>query len=453
MFLGLTATLANAQFPIKIPTINVAKKGQPEAQETPASQLSSNLGSKSTNSQFGKSKVRQMVMDDGVTFFDAEPVKEYDKKSSWNKDIGWKMKATLRIVGTFPDRSGFKMVVRKNSTALANIRCEGRVYTKANDSYLRSPTQRKGKDLSFEDYMTSGYGCEDKNVVIKDIGNLDVDVYFIDGDSDAETLVRTYKIDVHKATKVHGRLDNPTPDVADYYIQRHAEESVAIAYFYSGNGGDYFENPQGTHGTNAGTLTIHTTYSPAEGSLNVNSFSARCSVNGQRLELERDGVTIKEDQGRREMGIYTDRIAAKYKTQGNPYKDWVEFVGLDFLLPLYSGKTAFPFQTRIEDHPGKWECSVVANGKTYRTFRWEVANGKIVPHAEQKSGNVNLYYDAAMIDMEIPAGGSPIDFRLMPMPDMGLFYGIQWKTAEGKAMAARVPKVGNPFPVPSTKAN
>lgn len=462
LLIGLTATFANAQFTIKIPKIKVPKIEKPQVEPTSQTQRPNNStqnnqsnysASNNANSQSGNSHNRQMVMDDGVTFFDAEPVKEYDKKLSLNKDIGWYMKADLRILGTFPNRSAFKMVVKKNGNALATIRCDGRVYTKANDTYLRSPTQRKGKDLSFEDYMDFSYGCEDKNAVIKEIGNLDVDIYFIDGDSDAEILARTYKIDVHKATKVRGGPRNSVPDVADYYIQRHAEEAVAIAYFFSGNGGDYFKNPQGTHGSNAGTLTIHTTYSPTEGSFNVRDSFARCSVNGQRLKLERDGVTIKEDQGRQELGIYTDRIVAKYKNQGNPYKDWIEFVGLDFHLPLYTGKTAFPFQTRIEDHPGKWECSIINNGVTLRIFRWEVANGKIIPYPEQQNGNVNLYYDAAMIDMEIPTGGSPLDHRLMPMPNAGLFYGIPWTTAEGKAQAARAPKVGNPYPVPSTKAN
>jgi hypothetical protein len=164
-------------------------------------------------------------------------------------------------------------------------------------------------------------------------------------------------------------------------------------------------------------------------------------------------VTIKENQGRQEIGIYTDRITAKYKNQGTPYKDWVEFVGLDFQLPLYTGKTAFPSQTRIEDHPGQWECSIIGNGVTYRTFRWEVAGGRIVPHGEQQNGNVNLFHNSALIEMEIPTGGSPIDFRLMPMPEMGLFYGIPWTSAEGKKMAASVPKVGNAFHVPSDKAN
>ena len=123
-------------------------------------------------------------------------------------------------------------------------------------------------------------------------------------------------------------------------------------------------------------------------------------------------------------------------------------------LPLYSGETKYSKPPmKIENYPGKWECQVIANGVKFRTFRWEIgSDGKIVPHAEQTNGNINLYYKTYLIDMEIPSGGAPFDTRLMPMPNAGLFYGIPWTSAEGKAMAARVPKVGNPFHVPSNKA-
>jgi hypothetical protein len=42
--------------------------------------------------------------------------------------------------------------------------------------------------------------------------------------------------------------------------------------------------------------------------------------------------------------------------------------------------------------------------------------------------------------MDIPAGGSALDKRLVPGESLarGLFYGIPWATAEGKTMAAKV---------------
>jgi hypothetical protein len=88
------------------------------------------------------------------------------------------------------------------------------------------------------------------------------------------------------------------------------------------------------------------------------------------------------------------------------------------------------------------------NGEVWRTWRWKVgADGMPELHPEQRS-NVNLYFNSFIVEMEIPAGGSPLDKRLVPESTAnGFFYGQPWTTAEGKAMAAKLPKKGNPYPV------
>jgi len=92
------------------------------------------------------------------------------------------------------------------------------------------------------------------------------------------------------------------------------------------------------------------------------------------------------------------------------------------------------------------------NGEVWRTWRWKIGtNGMPELHGEQK-GNVNLYFNSFIVDMEIPAGGSPLDKRLDPAATArGFFYGMPWTSAEGKAMAARLPKKGTPYPIPSTQ--
>lgn len=456
LLIGLTATFANAQFPIKIPKIKVPKVEQPKPDNTPQPTNNStqnnqpnNSASNNANPQF--SQARQMVMDDGYTFFGAEPVEEYDSKVRLNKDVGWYLESRLRLMGTFPKRSAFRIAVVKNGKPLSSFRCAPyTIYKKSEDSGLSRPRDREGRDLSFEDFMHVDFKCLDKNAVNKEIGKVNIQVYFIDGNTDAETLVRTYQVDVHKTSKVRGATTNPQPDVADYYIQRHAEAAIAFAFF-----GDYRSGKPIATGSNVPTrkLSIYTTFSPNQESISVKGSFARCSVNGKKINLDYDNVLISEDGNSREIGIHLDRLTPQYQ-RGSPYKDHIEFTGLRFAMPIYIEKREFDALSDVHmlDYPGKWECSVVAKGETYRIFRWEVANGKIVKHPEQQNGNINLYYDAAMIDVEIPTGGSPIDFRLMPMPELGLFYGIPWSTAEGKAQAVRVPKLGNPYPVPSTQA-
>ncbi|MCB1025019.1 MAG: hypothetical protein KDB79_11540, partial [Acidobacteria bacterium] len=183
----------------------------------------------------------------------------------------------------------------------------------------------------------------------------------------------------------------------------------------------------------------------------VRDATIRCSANGQPLSFEWDKVRT-ESAGYDESAMYIDRKAAKYKAQATPYRETIKFKRLSFEIPVYTGDIVFPGRPKLEDHPGKWECTIASKGTVHRTFRWEVGtDGRIIPHREQKNKNINLPYNAFLVDMEIPEGGSPFDVRLVPMPEMGMFYGIPWTTPEGKAMAARVPRKGSPGPVPSDK--
>ena len=58
-------------------------------------------------------KSREMVMDDAYTFFSAVPVEQYDQAQRGNVDIGWTPKVSLRLFGTFPNRSGFNLIISK----------------------------------------------------------------------------------------------------------------------------------------------------------------------------------------------------------------------------------------------------------------------------------------------------------------------------------------------------
>ena len=80
---------------------------------------------------------------------------------------------------------------------------------------------------------------------------------------------------------------------------------------------------------------------------------------------------------------------------------------------------------------------------------WWIRSGAIRSLPEDISFQiVNLYFNSFIVYMEIPAGGSPLDKRLVPESTAnGFFYGQPWTSAEGKAMAARLPRKGNPYPV------
>ncbi len=177
----------------------------------------------------------------------------------------------------------------------------------------------------------------------------------------------------------------------------------------------------------------------------------RCTVDGKPLEMQNDKIEF--DTIRRYAQVHSDRLAAQYKTSGNPYQEEIEFLWLRADLPFTFGTNApDAFETNFNNHPGKWECHMTNNGATLRTWRWTVGrDGMATKHPEQ-NGNVNLFYNSFLLDTEIPAGGTLIDKRLAPVSlAEGFFYGQPWTTAEGKAMAAKVPTKGTPAPVPSNK--
>ena len=374
-------------------------------------------------------------IDDGFTWFEAVSFQE--PVGGVSTTLGWALKSTIRLMGDYPRRSAFKFIVSKAGKTVATTRCEG--YSEAS----------RYAGVNF--YWT--LECFKKETAIKDLGKFDVQIVFIDGDTDAERTLRNYKIEVLKADRVTGPTMKPIQDAPQYYLSRHAEAPVSILfqrpqdkYSYVGNGGN--SNHTGASGN---TVEIYFSLSPSVAGTKMGDEYLRCTVDGKPLEMQNDKV--ETEIVRRYAQVHSDRLGAQYKTSGTPYQEEIEFLWLRAELPFTFGTNApDAFKTNFNNHPGKWECNLTNNGATLRTWRWTVGrNGMATKHAEQ-NGNVNLFYNSFLLDTEIPAGGTLIDKRLAPVSAAeGLFYGLPWTTAEGKAMAAKVPTKGTPAPVPSNK--
>ena len=115
-------------------------------------------------------------VDDGFTWFEALGFQEYVNGAPVT--MGWALKSSIRLIGAFPSRSAFKMVVARAGKPITSTRCEG------------YPTNTQGVSFLWT------IECWKKDTATKEIGKFDVQVFAINGDTDAETLVRTYKIDV-----------------------------------------------------------------------------------------------------------------------------------------------------------------------------------------------------------------------------------------------------------------
>ncbi len=422
----ILSTFATAQFPkFKIPKITKPKI--PKIDKNIGENVGKDVGS-------SKGSNRQMVIDDGYTFFEAEPVKERSEKYRGFVAKGWTLKSSLRAFGTYPDSSSFKVVVEDNGKAVATYGCLASLYyRKAGNP---SPNVRNSP---IDDYLTVG-NCTDGKLFIKEPGKYDVKVSVVNGDTDEETALRTYKIDVRELKTT--RPGN-VPGVSDFYINRHAETAAAILYLrpsglqdsFTKASSGYFPKAVGG-GSRIGNTDIYFNVSLDRYQLDLSRPHIRCFVDGERVNFKNKG-NISTAPVRSEVGV---------KAHHSKPGEYISFYEHGINMPFGRSDQKDLSELNLADYPGQWECQLRSNVETIRTFRWTVgSDGYPVEHPEQKNGNINLFHGAYLIDMEIPEGGSSLDVRLAPMPEAGVFYGIPWSTPEGKKMAAEVPTKGKPY--------
>ena len=282
--------------------------------------------------------------------------------------------------------------------------------------------------------------CSDKTQVVKELGSMDVEITFINGDTDEEKPLRKYKIDVHRTERFNG--------FAHFYVNRHPDAAVAYLSLEKRNPWNY-ESYEKDYENSNGNLTFNALISRDQNQSNLGFHFIRCSLNGQPFKLKHSKVSLGS-KDHTTYAVYESKHLSGSR-KGSVYKDYLRFDTMGATLPLALGMED-NFSHDISKLPGKWECSIKSESdrETVRTFRFTIdSNGQVVPHAEQQSGNVVFGDWEWMIDMDIPAGGSPLDYRLKHSPEMGFFNGIPWSTPEGRAMAERVPTKGNPFPLPA----
>jgi len=379
------------------------------------------------------------MIDDGYTFFVLRGKKDYvDGKPL---DQGWSLRSYLRAVGpSMPQHSSFKVVVAKGGQAVATIRCEG--------SVPMVPTnQARPAFLPMISY------CYDDTQLVKGEGKFGVAVYFVNGDNDSERLLRNYEIEVHKVDRVRGSVTNPQLDVPNYYVSRHNEVLSSIVYLRPAGSDPYITDARpDTFGENRVEIVYNTSTTDEGQNIGGEHSFMRCTVDGQKIELKDDKVRNNRPTSRGYQEIYTDRLAQEFK-RGTEYRDEINFRQYYAVLPLTWGRQGmYQNFTKLEEHPGGWECTYREGVNVVRTWRWTVRpDGSIASHPEEANPELALFPGGHLVETEIPAGGSFIDRRIFPEAlKSGFFYGHRWQTTEGKAMVARVPAKGKPWPMPST---
>lgn len=433
----------SAQIRIRIPRPRTEPVKNPPPADTgnPSARKTDNTGTATKpppNEPSGPAIPTSIILDDGFTFFVLQGKKDYvDGKPI---DKGWSLVSNLRMAGpSIPKHSMFKIVVTKAGQAVATIRCEAVI--------AAVPAHEVGRVV----VPMIGY-CYDNTQLVKGEGKFGVAVYFVNGDDDSERLARNYEIEVHKVDRVRGPNTNPQPDVPNYYISRHAEVLSSIIYLRPQRSLPYVNNADAEGaGVNRVEITYNASTTEEGAAMGWGGGFVRCSVDGQRIDLKDDKVVHHRASNREYQEFHTDRLLPEFR-RGNEYKDEINFRQHIATLPFTWGKVVvYHNYTKLEDHPGRWECAYREGANVVRTWRWTVRqDGSVAPHPEESS-ELTFFPGAHLVDTEIPTGGSFIDKRIVPEAvRAGFIYGHRWQTPEGKAMAAKVPAKGKPWPVPST---
>ncbi|MBK8810108.1 MAG: hypothetical protein IPN69_05175 [Acidobacteria bacterium] len=381
---------------------------------------------------------RQDIVDDGFTWFEAYSTTEL-QGNNIPTATGWTLKYWVRVIGNYPDGSGLKFVVTKAGRTVFSTRCGAWAYRKtANDvdeSFLRTAECWQGKSAT------------------KETGEFEVGVFVVNGATNQEQFVRTYKIDVRTVARVPSGQGAGT-DPPRYYINRHNEAPVSFIFVRPSGYIPYFDVSERPERSGANHVELHFSLSPSDVGKNIPHGELRCTVNGKALSMPGPmpyATQVVATLPRWYREIHQDRLTPKYKA-GLPYEEEIRFQMVRMTLPLTWGNVRDTNRLALEDYKGNWVCTVGKDNEVWRTLRWTVvAKGLPELHPEQR-GNINLGYNTYLVDTEIPTGGSLLDERLNG-PSAALFYGQPWTTTDGRAMAARVPKKGNPFPIPSNQPN
>jgi len=385
----------------------------------------------------GLSQTRQDIADDAFTWFEAFTVSENTGPNNAPVITGWTLKYWVRVIGSYPNGSGLNFVVSKGGKTVSSTQCQTFVYRKSpndvDESFMRTAECWLGKAAT------------------KETGEFDVQVFTVNGETKAEKLVRTYKIDVRPIGRVPSG-QQPGTEPPRYIINRHNEAPVAFIFLRPTGYIPYFDVADRPDRSGENLIELHFSLSPSDEGVVPPHGEVACTVDGKPVPMPGPlpyATQAVSKYERRHREIYQDRLAAKYKA-GLPYEEEIGFQMVKTSLPITWRKTR-ENRPAIEAYKGNWECRIASSGVVWRTIRFKVgSNGMPELHPEQR-GNVNLGYNTFLVDMEIPVGGSVLDKRLAGA-STSFFYGQPWATPEGKAMAARVPKKGTPFPVPSTSA-
>lgn len=361
------------------------------------------------------------ALPDGVIFDDTYVQYEAVNHGSISNNVpsdGWHLRARGRLLGAgVAPNSALVFVVKQGRRELGRKLCPLR--GEHVGAGVRSPAPHNLHVVRV---------CQDTDQRFTATGEVTVEVRFLDDATESESVLRTHTIDVRRVSRENGSGD---AQPGEYIVSHHGHVPAMLLEQYEGYSGSSARTGQNG-------LYLYAWTSPTD---RPDGLTLRCEVDGTYVAIPNDRV------GRGSEADVTVSEIRRIRGQRRTEREKLRFAQFRFELPLTFGDNPRQMALDVGAHPGAWECKLRNRDRqTIRVIRFRVQDGGVVaPHPEQAAGLV-LPEGWVLVDGDVPAD-NPLDARTDPAAARaGAFYGRPWATAEGRAMAGRLPRIGDPYP-------
>jgi hypothetical protein len=352
-------------------------------------------------------------VDEAFTWFTLEDAPHEGQHPS---NDGWRLSANFRVFGAIAQDSALKMTVKQGRRVLGSARCS-----------VSNTPEGPGMWASRCGGAERDWGASAPRETAT--GEYDVELRYVNGQTDQETLLRTFRVRVAMVTRV--TEGNFRPMANRYYVDADHRLLDSAVRMVAAGGAGYFYDRESRINSDKNMVEWISVISPRDlgASFTSSTTSLRCSVDGAALIIGSDqavGVT-----GARSWAVAT-RAAGQERAE-EPY-DWRQ---VSFRLPLTWGPPdrRAPGHAVLDEHNGQWSCELRQSGQTLRVIRFTVANGRIAAHPEESAG-LSLAADAHFAESYLTNAAVAMErpYQLAAFRAGG-FYGRAWASAEARRFA------------------
>jgi len=323
-------------------------------------------------------------------------------------EVKYELQMRLRFYGNVHDGDAVRVIWKRGATTLANIRC-GLTYRRANaENHVEQSVDIAASDR-----------CWGQDTPKLDAhGSIDVEVHYLDEQSDSDTVVRTLHLEIARTWHVDRVLSGRTIHSPRYYVLGDDLLGMSWVWLKAPTSTDAFDSASFYFWAN----TDESSYPEA---------SMRCFRDGERVpEFDLSGRNIHQS--------VVDWGAQDDATRGGTRASTHYRYRLFWITPNWRWGTRNPDvdprhpddRPNLTATPGSYVCKFRSSGTVLREFQFTVANDTITPHVAQSAPN-GLRMRPGAVFVETRFGdAAPHDIALVPdVIRRGTAFGQPWADA------------------------